>query len=72
MPNFGLFGYNGRGFSFEIEQTCGKLKTPVLCGVQFNDLNVVVAMGSFNLKTKFVPDADIAGVGVSLCTFRSL
>ncbi len=69
---FDLFGYNSRGVSFEVEQTCAKLQTPVKCGVTFNQSNVVVAMGSFNLKTKFVPDADIAGVGVSLCNFHSL
>jgi len=68
--NFALFGYNDKGFSFEVEQTCAKLNTTVRCGVKFDQLDAVETIGSFQ-RNKFVPDADIAGVGVSLCVFSS-
>ncbi len=71
MANFALFGYNGRGFSFEIEQTCGKLNTPVQCSVTFNNSTVVEAMGLIH-RAKFVPDPDIAGIGVSFSILHLL
>ena len=68
-PDFRLFWYNGRGFSFEVEQTCYAAKTPMNCDVLFNNTtNVVTQFGTFGQK-QFQPDPDIAGIGVSCCVF---
>lgn len=59
-----MFGYNGLGFSFEIQVGCQVLKMPVKCGVRFNNLTIPT-FDAFP-KSKLTPNPDIAGIGVSV------
>jgi hypothetical protein len=61
------FGWNGRGFSFEVESACENVGSPVNCIVSFDrlDKNKILNIGGFG-PNQFPPNTDIAGSGVCL------
>lgn len=65
MPNFTLFTTgNGRGLSFEVQESCIAANNPVMCGVEFDDNNAATKFGPYK-RGDFQGDPDIAGIGVS-------
>ena len=68
VTDFHMFDWNhtgGRGFSFEVQNSCNVSNTPINCSVLFdNNTGTVTMFGYFGPK-QFPPDPDIAGVGVS-------
>ncbi|KAF2491127.1 hypothetical protein BU16DRAFT_543381 [Lophium mytilinum] len=56
-----LFGWNNRGFSFDVEADCNKSNASIDCSVSFrNGSNIVSAFGH---RDQITPDPDIAGKG---------
>jgi len=68
MASFRMFGYNGRGLSFEVQEVCAAMHTPVKCDVRFNNMTIVTIFGSVK-QGKLESNADIAGVGVRSFSF---
>ena len=65
-----VFGYNARGFSFEVQDVCASINQELNCSVSFVGDSDIAA--KFSGHSKINTDADIAGLGVSLPMFPSL
>ena len=55
-----VFGYNGRGFSFEVQEVCANISKELNCNVLFVGDSDIAA--KFSGHSKIKTDADIAGL----------
>ena len=68
MINLAVFGFNDRGFSFEVQTSCKNTGMPINCSVKFDNSTVGTVFGTYR-RGQFEGDSDIAGEGVSLIFF---
>ncbi|KAF2181133.1 hypothetical protein K469DRAFT_752972 [Zopfia rhizophila CBS 207.26] len=59
-----MFGFNQRGFSFEVQDECLKKSTPVQCKATFTASGVVESIGNSTREDLFQPNANVAGIGI--------